>query len=61
MIALKNSSGSNLAQLIIGNEVEGLGNTYFVRKPNQTKFIELRFKMSTMSVPNSWIGSKKTS
>ena len=27
MIALKNSSGSNLAQLIIGNEVEGLSNT----------------------------------
>ena len=37
MIALKNSSGSNLAQLIIGNEVEGLGNTYFVRKPNQNE------------------------
>ena len=32
-IALKNSSGSNLAQLIIGNEVEGLSRTRYVRKP----------------------------
>ena len=35
MIALKNSSGSNLAQLIIGNEVEGLSNTRYVRKPDE--------------------------
>ena len=35
MIALKNSSGSNLAQLIIGNEVEGLSNTRYVRKPEE--------------------------
>lgn len=35
MIALKNSSGSNLAQLIIGNEVEGLSSTRFVRKPDE--------------------------
>lgn len=37
MIALKNSSGSNLAQLIIGNEVEGLSNTHFVRKPDENE------------------------
>ena len=35
MIALKNSAGSNLAQLIIGNEVEGLSNTRYVRKPEE--------------------------
>ena len=34
-IALKNDSGSNLAQLIIGNEVEGLNNTRYVRKPDE--------------------------
>ena len=32
-IALKNSTGSNLAQLIIGNEVSGLSGAYYVRKP----------------------------
>ncbi len=37
MIALKNNSGSNLAQLIIGNEVEGLVNTHFVRKPDENE------------------------
>ena len=37
MIALKNNSGSNLAQLIIGNEVDGLTNTHFVRKPNENE------------------------
>ena len=35
MIALKNNTGSNLAQLVIGNEVEGLSNTRFVRKPDE--------------------------
>jgi len=35
LIHLKNSSGSNLASLIIGDEVEGLPGTYFVRKPDQ--------------------------
>ena len=35
MIALKNSSGSNLAQLIIGRPVEGLGNVHYVRKPSE--------------------------
>jgi len=35
VIHLKNSSGSNLASLIIGKEVEGLPGTYFVRKPDQ--------------------------
>ncbi len=36
MIALKNSSGSNLAQLIISREkAEGLSNTHYVRKPNE--------------------------
>ena len=34
-IALKNSSGSNLAQLIIGNEVEGLSSSRYVRKPEE--------------------------
>ena len=34
-IALKNNSGSNLAQLIIGNEVEGLSSTRYVRKPEE--------------------------
>lgn len=39
-IALKNSSGSNLAQLIIGNEVSGLSGAHYVRKPNEnTVFI----------------------
>lgn len=35
-IALKNRSGSNLAQLIIGNEVEGLSGTRYVRIPEQS-------------------------
>ncbi len=35
MIALKNNTGSNLAQLVIGNEVKGLSNTRFVRKPDE--------------------------
>jgi parvulin-like peptidyl-prolyl isomerase len=35
LIHLKNSSGSNLASLIIGKEVDGLSGTYFVRKPEQ--------------------------
>ena len=34
-IALKNSTGSNLAQLIIGNEVSGLSGAYYVRKPDE--------------------------
>ena len=34
-IALKNSSGSNLAQLIIGNEVSSLSGAYYVRKPDE--------------------------
>ena len=36
MIALKNSSGSNLAQLIIGSATEGLNNVRFVRKPDES-------------------------
>ncbi|MDA7757866.1 DUF4340 domain-containing protein, partial [Opitutales bacterium] len=36
MIALKNNSGSNLAQLIIGSEVDGLSNTRYVRKPEES-------------------------
>jgi len=35
LIHLKNSSGSNLASLVIGKEVDGLSGTYFVRKPEQ--------------------------
>jgi len=35
LIHLKNNSGSNLASLIIGEEVDGLPNTFFVRKPEQ--------------------------
>lgn len=35
MISLKNNTGSNLAQLIIGNEAEGLSNTRYVRKPDE--------------------------
>lgn len=35
MISLKNSSGSNLAQLIIGRAVDGLGNVHYVRKPGE--------------------------
>jgi hypothetical protein len=35
LIHLKNSSGSNLASLIIGEEVNGLPSTYYVRKPDQ--------------------------
>ena len=36
MIALKNSSGSNLAQLIIGSVTEGLNNVRYVRKPDES-------------------------
>ena len=36
MIALKNSSGSNLAQLIIGSATEGLNNVRYVRKPDES-------------------------
>ncbi|MBT3637858.1 MAG: DUF4340 domain-containing protein, partial [Opitutae bacterium] len=36
MIALKNSSGSNLAQLIIGSAAEGLNNVRYVRKPEES-------------------------
>ena len=35
LIHLKNNAGSNLASLIIGGEVDGLPNTYYVRKPDQ--------------------------
>ena len=35
-IALKNSSGSNLAQLIIGDEVEGISGARYVRKPSES-------------------------
>ena len=35
LIHLKNSSGSNLASLVIGEEVDGLPRTYYVRKPDQ--------------------------
>jgi hypothetical protein len=36
MIALKNSSGSNLAQLIIGSAAKGLNNVRYVRKPEES-------------------------
>ena len=36
MIALKNSSGSNLAQLIIGSAAEGLNNVRYIRKPEES-------------------------
>ena len=40
MIALKNDKGSPLARLIIGNEVENLPGTHYVRKPQEnTVFI----------------------
>ena len=56
MIALKNNSGSNLAQLIIGNEVDGLVNTHFVRKPDENEVYRVKCKMSMMSAPNSLTG-----
>ena len=51
-IALKNDSGSNLAQLIIGNEVEGLNNTRYVRKPDENAGFVLNWKTLTMLPPN---------
>jgi len=36
MIALKNSSGSNLAQLIIGSAADGLNNVRYIRKPEES-------------------------
>ena len=57
MIALKNNSGSNLAQLIIGNEVDGLMNTHFVRKPEENEVYRVEMQnvndVSTKFV--SWV------
>ena len=50
-IALKNDSGSNLAQLIIGNEVEGLNNTSMLE--NLTKMVfRVELETLTMLPPN---------
>ena len=56
MIALKNNSGSNLAQLIIGNEVEGLNNTHFVRKPEENEVYRVEMQnVSDVSTVVDWV------
>ena len=57
LIHLKNSSGSNLASLIIGQEVEGLPSTYFVRKPEQNAVfrVEVRNARDVSSKFVDWV------
>ena len=57
LIHLKNSSGSNLASLIIGEEVEGLPSTYFVRKPEQNAVfrVEVRNARDVSSKFVDWV------
>jgi hypothetical protein len=57
LIHLKNSSGSNLASLIIGEEVEGLASTYFVRKPEQNAVfrVEVRNARDVSSKFVDWV------
>ena len=56
-IHLKNSTGSNLASLIIGEEVEGLPSTYFVRKPEQNAVfrVEVRNAQDVSSKFVDWV------
>jgi hypothetical protein len=57
LIHLKNSSGSNLASLVIGEEVEGLPSTYFVRKPEQNSVfrVEVRNARDVSSKFVDWV------
>ena len=57
LIHLKNSSGSNLASLIIGDEVEGLPGTYFVRKPEQNSVfrVDVRNARNVSSKFVDWV------
>ena len=57
LIHLKNSSGSNLASLVIGEEVEGLPSTYFVRKPEQNAVfrVEVRNARDVSSKFVDWV------
>ncbi len=57
LIHLKNNSGSNLASLIIGEEVEGLSGTYFVRKPEQNAVfrVEVRNARDVSSKFVDWV------
>ena len=57
LINLKNSSGSNLASLVIGEEVEGLPSTYFVRKPEQNAVfrVEVRNARDVSSKFVDWV------
>jgi len=57
LIHLKNNSGSNLASLIIGEEVEGLPSTYFVRKPEQNAVfrVEVRNARDVSSKFVDWV------
>ena len=61
LIHLKNSSGSNLASLIIGEEVEGLPSTYFVRKPEQNAVFRVEVRNARDVSSNLWTGLNKTS
>ena len=57
LIHLKNTSGSNLASLIIGEEVEGLPSTYYVRKPEQNAVfrVEVRNARDVSSKFVDWV------
>ncbi len=57
LIHLKNISGSNLASLIIGEEVEGLPSAYFVRKPEQNAVfrVEVRNARDVSSKFVDWV------
>ena len=57
LINLKNSSGSNLASLIIGEEVDGLPSTYYVRKPEQNAVfrVEVRNARDVSSKFVDWV------
>ena len=50
LIHLKNSSGSNLASLIIGEEVNGLPSTYYVRKPDQNAVYRVEVTLDNYDV-----------
>jgi hypothetical protein len=57
LINLKNSSGSNLASLIIGEEIDGMPSTYFVRKPEQNAVfrVEVRNARDVSSKFVDWV------
>lgn len=57
LIHLKNNSGSSVASLIIGNEVDGMPSTYFVRKPedNAVFRVEVRNARDVSSKFVDWV------